>query len=368
MVLVAELILLTGPRAFAESAANLVKQGNRAYAQDKMDDAAAAYDKALEKMPESARILYDKGCTLYKKGDYKSASDMFEKAATYSDDDSLDAKIHFNMGNSMFKAAQSEKSDPDTGLSDIQRSISHYEKAVNLDPAFDAAAQNLEIARMAYKQLEEMLKQRQKQAQAQKERQERMKKDLKDLIHRQESLARKSKEEQSRKARSKNQDEGKKLARKQEKLQQDTQKLSQKMASGSSPDQQKNMESAQRKLKSVMDQQAGAQKDLEHSKFDSAGQKQKTAADELRNALSEMEKNSKNSKSRKETQKAEKNQSPPTQDKKPGVDQSAKNQKPPQQAANVASQDPDKILQEEQQRRLDQKAARGAWQPVDKDW
>ncbi len=189
LVVIAVLLLAVAPRVFAESAAGLVEKGNQAYAREKMDDAMSAYDKALEKMPESARILYDKGCALYKKGDYTGASDMFEKAATVSgDDDKLDAKIHFNMGNSMFKAAQSEKSDPDAGLSAIERSISHYEKAVDLDPGLDAAAQNLEIARMTYKQLEEMIKQQQAQARQQQERQEQMKKDLKDLADRQEAL------------------------------------------------------------------------------------------------------------------------------------------------------------------------------------
>ena len=63
-------LLYPAGRAQAESPGELVKKGNKAYSEEKYDDALLSYEKALEEMPDSPEILFNKGAAHYKKGEF----------------------------------------------------------------------------------------------------------------------------------------------------------------------------------------------------------------------------------------------------------------------------------------------------------
>ncbi len=144
--------------ASAESAAGLVEKGNEAFAAGKFDEAIAAYDKALEKNPDAAQIHYNKGCALYMTQAYDEAADRFSLAALQNDDPAFRARTHFNMGNCLFQKSRLQENTDLQNISDsLEKSVRHYEKALDLDASLDAAANNLELARMALKSVREAI-------------------------------------------------------------------------------------------------------------------------------------------------------------------------------------------------------------------
>ena len=70
---------------------------------------------------------------LYAKGDYSNAAKQYEKILST---DGVAPEIYFNLGNSYYKS------------NEIGRSILNYERALRLDPSFDDAKFNLELAQL----------------------------------------------------------------------------------------------------------------------------------------------------------------------------------------------------------------------------
>ena len=70
---------------------------------------------------------------LYAKGDYSNAAKLYEKVLST---DGVAPEIYFNLGNSYYKS------------NEIGRSILNYERALRLDPSFDDAKFNLELAQL----------------------------------------------------------------------------------------------------------------------------------------------------------------------------------------------------------------------------
>jgi len=70
---------------------------------------------------------------LYAKGDYSNAAKQYEKILS---DDGVAPELFFNLGNAYYKS------------NEIGRSILNYERALRLDPSFDDARFNLDLAQL----------------------------------------------------------------------------------------------------------------------------------------------------------------------------------------------------------------------------
>jgi len=161
--------IITGS-ALAASSRDLVAKGNSEYGKGNYDEALAAYDKASLEAPESPKLYFNKGAAHYMKGDYVKAGEMFEQAALKAKNLSLEARSQYNLGNCAFRESERQRdSDLQKSLKALEKCISHYQKAVRLDPTLKDAAHNIEIARLTMKQILDEIKKQQEQAEKQME-------------------------------------------------------------------------------------------------------------------------------------------------------------------------------------------------------
>ena len=158
------------PSVSGASQSSVVRQGNQLYQQEKYPDALGKYHSALDKDPDSFIINFNTAAALYKNGDYEKAIPHFQKSLL-SDDKFLQQKVHYNLGNSFYKAGLTkEKSDLKSAARSLEQSLSHYEKSLELNKE-DADAQfNRELVAKELQRLREKEK-------TQKNNQDQQKKD-----------------------------------------------------------------------------------------------------------------------------------------------------------------------------------------------
>ncbi|MDD5561641.1 MAG: tetratricopeptide repeat protein [Candidatus Omnitrophica bacterium] len=146
---------------FAADSAGLVNKANSLYKQKKYDEAIKLYNEAQIKSPDSAEISYDIGVSQYKKGDYASAVNSFEKA-TISRSKILESKANFNIANSKYKLGKlKENTDLKETVSLLRQSLDYYKRAIELDPKDKDAKVNHELVEKELKMLLDKLKQEQ---------------------------------------------------------------------------------------------------------------------------------------------------------------------------------------------------------------
>ncbi len=141
-----------------------VAEGNKAYAEKRYDDAAAAYERARGSGVDSAGLEYDLGTAQIGRADalgeknpaerdklYAEAMDHLAKA-TKGKDAKVRAKAHYNRGNVLMKTKK------------LEPAIEAYKDALRADPQLDSARLNLELA---LRQREREKQQQQQQGQGQ---------------------------------------------------------------------------------------------------------------------------------------------------------------------------------------------------------
>ena len=174
--------------AQAQSARALVDLGNRQFEAGEYDKALESYDKALAEQPESAEILFNKGAAFFKKGEYDKAREAYQASALKTRDLSLEASVHYNLGNTFFAEGQGQlDADPRKTLSLWEQSIHHFQEALRMDPQRKEAAQNLEVTRLRLKDLADRIKKAEEAAKEQQKRREEIKKALEEVTREQES-------------------------------------------------------------------------------------------------------------------------------------------------------------------------------------
>ena len=150
----------------AESPGTLVEKGNTAYSEEKYDDALSSYEKALETAPGSPEILFNKGAVYYKKGEFDKANDAFDQSASKAEDKRLEASVRFNQGNAYFRKAEKlMQSDLNGALENSKKSIQNYRQALELDPDFKEAAENMEMGRLLMTSIMEKMENEKNQSQ-----------------------------------------------------------------------------------------------------------------------------------------------------------------------------------------------------------
>ena len=159
--------------AHADSPRTLVNQGNKAYLQEKYDDALSAYENALKAAPDSPVVYFNKGTAYYKKGEFDKAQDAFEQSASKTDDKHLEASARFNQGNAFYRQAEGLiSSDLNGALEHIKKSIQNYREAIELDPDFKEAKENMEAGRIMMKSILEKMEEQEKQSGNKNQKQE----------------------------------------------------------------------------------------------------------------------------------------------------------------------------------------------------
>jgi tetratricopeptide (TPR) repeat protein len=179
-------ILLVSVTGQAASPNRLVTQGNAAWAAERYDEALERYAEASVDAPESAEILFNQGAVYYRQGDYAKAADAFQEAAIKTRDTRLEAHCKYNLGNTAFgEAERQQDSDLQKALEACERSVRHYQEALELRPDMQEAAENIELVRLTMKDLLDRQKQNQEAARQQQQAQQEIQEKLEELIDRQ---------------------------------------------------------------------------------------------------------------------------------------------------------------------------------------
>ncbi|ANM28884.1 hypothetical protein ABI59_03605 [Acidobacteria bacterium Mor1] len=115
------------------AAHKLTEEGNREFAEGRLEEALKAYTEAQVHSPESPELYYDVGNVLYRQGDYVAAQEAFERAMQNASDE-LRADALFNAGNALYRQE------------DYEGAIERYRDVLGLDPEDVDAKRNLELA------------------------------------------------------------------------------------------------------------------------------------------------------------------------------------------------------------------------------
>ncbi len=132
--------------------------GLEAYRAERYGEAYEQLRKTLDAHPDSRatdKIQFDAGAAAYKMKDYAKALQSFSQALL-SLDRSLQARSHYNLGNTLYQRGDTQKS-AETKLTDWNNALQHYEEALKIDPENKEAKENSEFVKQ---KIEELKKQK----------------------------------------------------------------------------------------------------------------------------------------------------------------------------------------------------------------
>lgn len=150
---VAALVLLAAAPALAweplRSENRHVRDGNRALAAKKADDALAAYDRAARELPSEPGVFLNRGLALLAKGEREKARTSLEVAAEAGAPREVRARALAALGLSHFQdgdaLAQEEKHDEASGA--FRRAAEALKKSLRTQPGQADVAWNYELAK-----------------------------------------------------------------------------------------------------------------------------------------------------------------------------------------------------------------------------
>ncbi|OIO40188.1 MAG: hypothetical protein AUJ75_00425 [Candidatus Omnitrophica bacterium CG1_02_49_10] len=155
-----------------------INSANRIYEKGDYDGAVARYEEALKKDPDSEIANYNKGNALYRKERYGEAVESYNRSAA-SQDEKIEAKASYNLGNAKFKEGSAAKAGASGGAEGLfKESLDNYKRAMELDPADEDAKYNYEFVKRQLESLKEEDKEEEKKEQ--KEQKEENKGEQKD--------------------------------------------------------------------------------------------------------------------------------------------------------------------------------------------
>jgi tetratricopeptide (TPR) repeat protein len=395
--------------AGAESAASLVSRGNELYRAGEYDQALAVYEQALTEEPDTGEVLFNKGNVFFQKGEYEKAREAYQAAALHTKDLALEAAAHYNLGNTVFAEGQKKlETDPQKALSLWGESIRHYQEALRIDPLLKEAAQNIEVARLALKDLADRIKQAEEAAREQQKQREELKKELEEVVREQESEISQNDSLQQKGAeisRESMTEKAEELASEQKETLERTGRVADKLkdlqARNQKPSQQADSapSAVAEHLEKALEAQESAVEKLEKTELGEARNDQEKALEHLKEALAAPDASRSNQGqcpnpqtgdqgTKKESEDQEQQKATPQDQaaEETGKDSKPAEQQTPEektQAGNMEggergeedkvgaffSESPENILREEKENRLQlQRTRQGAYKPVDRDW
>lgn len=136
----------------AQNAHNALRKGDRAYEEQRFEEAEQNYQKALE-AENSAKGNYNLGNALYEKGQFPEAAKRYEEAASLADDDNIKSDAYRNLGDAYFQQK------------DYQKSVEAYKNSLRIRPDDLETKYNLSKALRQIQQQEQQNQQNQDQQQ-----------------------------------------------------------------------------------------------------------------------------------------------------------------------------------------------------------
>ncbi len=122
--------------------------GNNLYKEGNFEDAVLEYTEGLTKKSDY-NLYYNRGVSNYKLGQFDKSFSDFEDAATYANTNKDQIKAVYNAGNSNFMMAETVKTEnPGQALDYYTKSVSQFERVLELEPNNADASYNLELSRL----------------------------------------------------------------------------------------------------------------------------------------------------------------------------------------------------------------------------
>jgi Ca-activated chloride channel family protein len=163
-IFVAMCLLAIAGSAGARSARSMLQEGNELYADGKYTQAIDKYDQALVEQPGAAEPKFNQADSYYRLDDLGKAIELYQDVAAESKDMALVAKAKYNLGNCLFqRGAKQRDSDLQKAVEDMKSSIVSWRQALDIDPANEKAARNIEVARLTIKDILDQIKKQQEQ-------------------------------------------------------------------------------------------------------------------------------------------------------------------------------------------------------------
>ncbi len=171
--MVLPLVLLAVAGARADSAREMLAEGNKLFAEAEYTEAINKYNEVLLERPEALEPKFNKANSYYRLDDLGEAIDLYQEVAAESKDMALVARAKYNLGNCFFQRGSKQRdSDLQKAVEDMKTSIAHWRQVLEIDPENEKAARNIEVARLTIKDLLDQLKKQQGQQDQQQQEQQ----------------------------------------------------------------------------------------------------------------------------------------------------------------------------------------------------
>lgn len=142
--------------------------------------AAEVYGKAADAAPDDGRFRYNQGESLYRSKDYEGSAQAFTKSLS-SSDLALQQRSYYNLGNAHYRLGQEQKKeDPKKTLETWDAAVKDYQNALDLEPHDADAHYNLELVKKQIAELKKQQDQQQKNQQQNQQKPDDSKQDQKD--------------------------------------------------------------------------------------------------------------------------------------------------------------------------------------------
>ena len=135
--------------------------GLEEYRNGQYKEALERFQQTLQENPNSRatdKIQFDAGAAAYKMKDYAKALESFSQALL-SPDPQLQARSHYNLGNTLYQRGDTQKTD-ETKLTDWNNALQHYEQSLKIDPENKETQENSAFVKQ---KIEELKKQQEQQ-------------------------------------------------------------------------------------------------------------------------------------------------------------------------------------------------------------
>jgi Ca-activated chloride channel family protein len=370
-------VLCLSQAAMSKSAYDSVHQGNELYGGGQYSEAIKSYDQALIDSPQMLEPKFDKANGYFRLDDLSQAIDLYKQVAAESRDMQLVARSKYNLGNCYFQQGLKQKdSDMRKAIEDLQTGISYWRQALDIDPHYEKAAKNIEVARLTIKDIIDQLnKQQQQQQKAQQQKQ--MQENLKQLLEQQKTLADKTQQTQQKAdsngvSQQQVSSDYNEIAKEQSQLKDGTKQAMEQLQPNDPNMTQPQMQQAADELDKAVRKQADAQEKLDASDGSGAKQSQDKAGENLENALKALSEGQQKGQQQQQQSRQEQqtSQKQPSQAQEPNqqAEPNQAQQQPQQEAAALDTTAQEILDKEQQQRRERQMLQSYGYQKVDKDW
>jgi Ca-activated chloride channel family protein len=142
------LLVFLSLNSMAQSENKNIRRGNKAYSNEKFQEAELHYRKSLENDQNSFRGNFNLGNAIYRQESFDEAVQAFQRAVANQTNDKALSRAFYNFGNSLLMNQQ------------IPESIEAYKNALRLNPADDDARHNLAYALNLLEQQEQQQQQK----------------------------------------------------------------------------------------------------------------------------------------------------------------------------------------------------------------